>query len=936
MADFDPPQDNGKKDAPQTGAAAKPNSAARPDPKPEEAPKPQETEKPEGAAKPAPDGKAPEPQKPSTPPKPKTPEAPKQPIGLGAAGDAPITSSMNMDARFAGTGRKKPPPPPRSRALIWLKAAGVLTVLMLILATGAGLYGGYWLLKLSAQLPGYEHLADYQPPVMTRVHAGDGRLIAEYAKERRLFVPIGVIPKHVVNAFLSAEDKNFYEHGGVDAQGVMRAALDNIWNYMQGHRLVGASTITQQVAKNFLLTSEVSFERKLMEAILAVRLEEAYTKEEILELYLNEIYLGLGSYGVAAAALNYFDKPLDQLTVAEAAYLAALPKGPSNYHPFRQRERAIARRNWVIARMLDNQVITEEEAATAGSDDLKVTPRPLGAQLVDAEYFVEEVRRDLYERYGESKLYEGGLSVRTTLDTDLQIKARKALRDGLVAYDQRHGWRGPAGRINPADPDWRERLTGFTIADDMAPWRLAVVLSLTPDTVRIGLRPRQLISGAFADQVETGKIPFSEMEWARKWLSDKSLGPVLEKPADALSKGDVIYVAPLLGPGVGADTYTLRQIPKVNGAIVALDPHTGRVKAMVGGFSFQQSEFNRAMQASRQPGSAFKPFVYAAALDNGFTPSSLVLDAPFVMDQGPGLAFWKPENYGHQFYGPSTLRLGIEKSRNVMTVRLAQNIGMQPIIDYARRFGIVNDMPPVLSMALGAGETTLMKLTAGYAILVNGGRQITPSLVDRIQDRRGTTIYRHDDRLCADCTAEVWENQEEPKLPDPRAEIISPQTAYQVVSMLEGVVQRGTARSVRSVGVPLAGKTGTTNEEVDAWFIGFSPNLAVGVFVGFDVPKPMGRGETGGRVAAPIFRDFMAATIGSQPAVPFRIPPGLQLVRVNAKTGLRAGPGESGTILEAFKGNTLPPSSDQEVIGQPVNAGSGPAPDLRSGTGGLY
>ena len=832
------------------------------------------------------------------------------------------------------------------------KVFAYLSALVLVLVLGAVLGGGYLILRLSADLPGYEHLAHYEPPVMTRVQGSDGRLIAEYAKERRLFVPISAIPDPVIKAFLAAEDKNFYSHSGVDAQGILRAMLTNVANVLYDRRLVGASTITQQVAKNFLLSSDVTIERKLKEALLAVRLEDAYTKDEILELYMNEIYLGLGSYGVAAAALNYFDKSLDHLTIAEAAYLAALPKAPNNYHPFREHDRAIARRNWVIGRMLENGWITAEQAAEAEAQDLVVVPRPVGAQVVEANYFVEEIRRELYDKFGESKLYEGGLSVRTTLDTDLQVKARKALREGLIAYDRRHGWRGPVARLD-AGENWHERLREFAMLRDIAPWRLAVVIGLSPDSAKIGLRPKQLVSGEFSDEVETGTIPLEELSWARPWIDDKSVGAAIEKPADVLRIGDIVYVAPAplpeaTSPGAPEGTpdptrYALRQIPRVNGAIVALDPHTGRVLAMVGGFSFDQSEFNRAMQASRQPGSAFKPFVYAAALDHGFTPSSLVLDAPFVMDQGPGLALWKPENYGRQFYGPSTLRLGIEKSRNVMTVRLAQNIGMPPIVDYARRFGVVDDMPPVLSMALGAGETTLMKLTTGYAILVNGGKRITPTLIDRIQDRRGKTIYRHDQRPCDACMAPAWENQPEPRLPDMREQVISAQTAYQMVSMLEGVVQRGTASVVRSVGVPLAGKTGTTNEERDTWFIGFSPNLAVGVFVGFDEPKPMGRGETGGRIAAPVFRDFMQAAIGDQPAVPFRVPPGVSLVRVNAKTGLVAQPGEAGTILEAFKEGTEPSSGDDadprlslgvaDVNGMPSPP---PAQDLGSGTGGLY
>ncbi|MEQ9144579.1 MAG: penicillin-binding protein 1A [Parvibaculaceae bacterium] len=825
-----------------------------------------------------------------------------------------------------------------------LRVFATLFAGLVVLGLGGALAGFYMLWRLSNDLPSYDHLADYAPPVMTRVHAGDGSLIAEYARERRMFVPIETIPDHVVQAFLAAEDKNFYSHSGVDLSGIMRAVVTNVWNVMNDRRLVGASTITQQVAKNFLLSSDVTIERKVREALLALKLERAFTKDQILELYLNEIYLGLGSHGVAAAALNYFDKSLTELTLADAAYLAALPKAPNNYHPFRQRERAIGRRNWVIGRMLDNGFITAYQASVARAEDLVVTPRPFGAQIVEANYFVEQVRRELYDRYGEEKLYESGLSVRTTLNTELQAKARKALRDGLVAYDQRHGWRGPVSTLE-ANTTWTTALSEMDLPEDLAPWTLAVVIGLNGEEAKIGLRPTREVSGSFRDEIRTATIPLAEMKWARRYIDDKTIGAEVKSPKDVLSIGDVVYVEPLEG---NADAYALRQLPEVNGAIVALDPHTGRVLAMQGGFSYEISEFNRAIQATRQPGSAFKPFVYAAALDRGFTPSSLVLDAPFVMDQGPGLALWKPENYGHRFYGPSTLRLGIEKSRNVMTVRLAQNIGMGTVRDYARRFGITDNMPAVLSMALGAGETTLLRLTSAYAMLVNGGHKVTPTLIDRIQDRRGQTVYRHDQRPCDACSAEAWENQSPPELPDTRAQVLSPQTAYQVVSMLEGVVERGTARSVRAVGRPVAGKTGTTNDERDAWFMGFTPDLVVGVFVGFDEPKAMGRGETGGKVAAPIFRDFMIAAMADEPAVPFRIPSGINLVRVNAKTGQLARPGDSDVILEAFKEGTEPQAADAEPVPQLPELGTtlGPdgepvatttsTPSLGTGTGGLY
>ena len=818
---------------------------------------------------------------------------------------------------------------------MWLRIIGVAFGLFAFVGICVAFAVGYYIWELNEELPDYESLAQYEPPVTTRVHAGDGSLIAEYARERRVFVPIASIPKYISAAFLSAEDKNFYEHPGVDFKGIMRASIDNVYNVLNDRRLEGASTITQQVAKNFLLSSEVSLDRKLKEAMLAFKIEKAFTKQQILELYLNEIYLGFGSYGVAAAALNYFDKSLNELTLAEAAYLAALPKAPNNYHPVRKLDAAIARRNWVLDRMVENGYVQAADAALGKEEDLSVFPRRYGAQIVEAEYFAEEVRREVFEIYGEEELYDGGLSIRTTLDPKLQSVAHKALKEGLEAYDRRHGWRGAVTEIE-ADENWLDNLKAIKLPEDIAPWKGAVVLAVGTDSVMIGMKDG-----------ETGRIPFEQMTWAKPWLKRERVGAPPSRPGDVVEKGDVIYVELLEAATTeeeGADTanvsgsaerdYGLRQMPAVNGGLVALDPHTGRVLALAGGFSYQQSEFNRVTQAMRQTGSAFKPFVYATALDHGFTPSTLVLDAPFVMDQGPGLALWKPANYSHEFYGPSTLRLGVEKSRNVMTVRLAQTISMDPIVSNAKRFGIKEDMPPHLSMALGAGETTLLNLTTAYAILVNGGKKITPTLVDRIQDRRGKTIFRHDNRRCADCDAEQWYDQDEPEIEDNRETIISSATAYQVVSMLEGVVQRGTGATIRKVGKPLAGKTGTTNEERDAWFVGFSPDLAVGVYVGFDNPRPMGRAETGGRVAAPIFREFMKGAIGDQPAIPFRVPPGIRLVRVNAKSGLLAQAGDWPVILEAFKPGTEPGQRQGEVIGDGGQTSG--RERLDSGTGGLY
>lgn len=797
--------------------------------------------------------------------------------------------------------------------------AVIFGVALLMAAAAVGVFG--ILYRYGNDLPDVNQMTNYEPPVTTRVYTANGSLLTEFARQNRLFVPGSAIPKTVVSAFLAAEDKNFYRHSGLDFIGIVRAVIVNLTNVGTDRRLVGASTITQQVAKNFLLSGDVSYERKIKEAILAYRIERAFTKDQILELYLNDNYFGGGAYGVAAAALHYFEKSLDELSLAETGYLAALPKGPNNYHPERNHDAAVARRNWVIGRMQNEGYVTSAEA-----DEAKATPliARLGgeAERFEAAYFTEEIRRRLYEEYGADVLYEGGLSVRTTLDPRLQEIAERALRNGLIAYDRAHGWRGPLARIK--SPDWQAALDAAADTPRPKTWKLAVVLELSETDATIGLH-----GGA------TGLIAMSELAWAKPWKKDQTVGAKPKLPSNVLRKGDLILVEPLEhADGPQAYLFGLRQMPDVEGALVAMDPHTGRVLALVGGFDYKKSEFNRVTQADRQPGSAFKPFVYAAALDAGFTPSDLVLDAPFVIDQGFGQGKWKPANYSNKFYGPSTLRLGIEKSRNLMTVRLAQEIGMERVADYARRFGIVDDMPLNLSMALGAGETTLMRLTSAYSVLVNGGKKVVPSLIDRIQDRRGKTIFRYDRRPCDGCQGVVWDGQGEPKIPDQREQILDPGTAYQVVSMMQGVVERGTGVRVRAVGKPLAGKTGTTNESMDTWFLGFSPDLAVGVFVGFDVPRTLGKRETGSSVAAPIFRDFMKDALKGQLANPFRVPPGIRLVRVNLNTGLPAGGQDQHVILEAFKPGSAPRGTRQVLDGsdQVVQTGSSP----QMGTGGLY
>jgi len=818
------------------------------------------------------------------------------------------------------------------RFLGWIFAAG--TVLFLVgVAAAAGM-----LWHFSKGLPDYSQLQDYEPPVMTRVHASDGSLVAEYARERRLYIPIQAVPKLVLNAFIAAEDKNFYEHAGIDLQGMMRAAVFYFQNLGTNRRPQGASTITQQVAKNFLLSNEVSFDRKIKEVLLALKIERTYSKEKILELYVNEIYLGLGAYGVAAASLIYFDKSVHELTLSEAAYLAALPKMPSQLHPFRQRDRAVERRNYVIDRMAEDRFITPQEAEKAKKEPLNVTPRPTGAHVFAAEYFAEEVRRDLFEKYGEKKLYEGGLSVRTTLDPKLQVMARKALDDGLVRFDEAQGYRGPVGKVEIGG-DWGVKLAEIKALSDIAPWRLAVVLDTGDQSARIGLQPARELGGAVSRERQVGIVTVDAVKWARPAAGPERF-KAISRVSQVLHPGDVVYVEPL---NKDMNTYRLRQLPEVSGAMAVMDPTTGRVLALVGGFSFDQSQFNRATQALRQPGSSFKPIVYAAALDNGYTPSTVVMDAPLSIDMGPGAGTWTPENYSRKFYGPQTLRFGLEQSRNVMTVRLAQDIGMPLIGEYAKRFGVYDDLPNFLSYALGAGETTVLRMTAAYSMFANGGRRVKPTLIDRVQDRYGHTIFRHDQRECRSCDADRWRSQSEPTLVDKREQVLDPMTAYQITSMLQGVVERGTATVVKEVGKPVAGKTGTTNDEKDAWFIGYTPDLTVGCYIGYDKPRHLGHGATGGHLAAPIVKDFLKAALADKPAVPFRMPPGIKLVRIDPRSGMRASAGDTRTILEAFKPSTSPPDSYAVMGAPPDSDGRSYAvpPDadrtmMRSGTGGLY
>lgn len=766
------------------------------------------------------------------------------------------------------------------------------------------------------EVPDHSELKNYEPPIVSRIYAGDGRLMAEYAQEKRVFIPYAFIPETVIQAFVSAEDKNFFDHKGIDVFAIARAMATNVRNIGTRRRPVGASTITQQVAKNFLLSNEVSYERKIKEAILAMRMEKVFSKERLLELYLNEIYLGRRAYGVAASALTYFNKSLDDLTLAETAYLAALPKAPNNYHPVRNYEAAITRRNWVLDRMVDNGAITFSQAELAKLKPLEMILRDQ-EELVEADYFAEEVRRELEQQYTAEVLYSGGLAVRTSVDPNLQNLATKTLREGLMAYDKRHGWRGPLITLENFDA-WDQQLKELGLPKGLVkPWKVALVLEISKKEAAIG----------FADR-SRGKIELSGVKWARQCLEEcYALGPKIESVEDVLKVGDVIMVeresvTDQEGKEEEIPSYALQQVPAVQGSIIALDPHTGRVLAMQGGWDHGTSVFNRATQAYRQPGSAFKPFVYLPALERGFTPATLVLDAPFVIEQAPG-DYWRPTNYSNEFYGPTPIRVGIEKSRNLMTVRLADHIGMETVIDYAERFDIADEMQPFLSYALGAGETTLLRLTTAYAMLVNGGKTITPTFIDRIQDRYGATIFSHDIRPCPNCgNLILWDMQETPLVPDTRKQIADDRSTYQVVSILEGVVQRGTGRKIASLDRPLAGKTGTTNESKDTWFIGFSPDLAVGVFIGFDDPKSLGKRETGSSVAAPVFKAFMKGALKDKAPTPFRVPAEVRHVRINAETGRTAGPSDKKVIWEAFVSGTEP-NVDDFVLDTKVISGGG-------------
>ena len=727
----------------------------------------------------------------------------------------------------------------------------------------------------SIGLPDYKKLSNYQPPISSRVYSEDGKLIAEYALQKRLFVPYESIPKKVINSFLSAEDKNFFTHPGIDAKGILRATIKNLKNISQNKRLEGASTITQQVAKNFLLNNEVSLKRKIKEAILAFRIERAYSKERILELYLNQIYLGQGTYGIAAASLEYFDKSIKELNYPDAALLAALPKAPSKYNPYKYPEVGKFRRNLVLENLRENNFISKKELDEFKNSKLILKKRKI--EIVnEANSYTEEVRRSVNSNYGFEKLYSQGLSIKTPLNINYQKQALNSLRKGIEEYDKRRGWRGPiTNKIK--DSNWKNRIEKYKL-DPTLSWHFAEIVELDNSKIRFKTLTK--------DTSILGTIQLNNLKW------------ILQKTKtinDKFKVGDIIFVKK------EKDNWSLKQYPKVNGGIVVLDPFTGNVKALVGGFNFKSSEFNRVTQAKRQPGSAFKPIVYASALENGFAPNSIILDAPFVESQGVGLKNWKPENYGKKFYGPTTLRKGIEYSRNLMTVRIAKILGLEKILELSQKLNIYDELPELLSVSLGAAETSLINLASAYAPFVNGGKKIEPNLISRIQDRRGQTIFRIKSRECLGCDKFINQSQDYPIIVNKNERVFSEETAYQMVSILNGAVERGTAKKLRSLKLPVAGKTGTTNDNFDAWFIGFTSNLVIGVYIGYDNPRTLGKYETGSKAALPIFKDFIENALFKEDFNNFKIPKNIYLTSINYDTGMKSLAGDKKVIVEALK-----------------------------------
>ena len=743
---------------------------------------------------------------------------------------------------------------------------GLLSSLLILLSIISILW------TYSNKLPDYKYLKNYKPPVSSKLYSGNGVLVSDFSSEKRIFVPYSAISQTVINAFLSAEDKNFFDHPGVDAKGVVRAIKNNIFNLLYSKRLEGASTITQQVAKNFLLTNEVSIDRKIKEAILAFRIERVLSKKRILELYLNQIYLGEGSYGIASASLRYFNKPISELNYGEAALLAALPKAPSKYNPYKNKELAKFRRNLVLNNLLDNGFIDQKQHSKLINSKIKLQKRKR-IYLEDSRYYVEDVRKDVIDKYGYDKVYKQGFNIKTPLDLELQKIATQSLRNGLQEFDKRKGWRGPLSNIKKYK-NWKKDLKDLNLEKSLG-WELAVVTRI--DKFETVIKTQN---------DDNGTINFNDIDWTRKEF--KKLFKI----------GDIIYVKKL-----SDGNYSLKQLPRANGGIVVMDPYSGRVLALSGGFSFKQSEFNRASQAKRQPGSAFKPFIYALALENNFLPTTLVLDAPIVLDQGNDLKMWKPENYGKKFYGPSTLRTGIEKSRNLMTVRIAQELGIDKIINFSKKLNIYENPDELMSVSLGSAETTLLKITSAYCSFLNGGKLVNPILIDRIQDSEGKTIFNNEKRFCENCDLISYEGNSKPIIKNKYQQIFSPQTAYQITSMLKGVIERGTGKGLKELKLELAGKTGTTNKNTDTWFIGFTSNLVVGVYIGYDNPRSLGKFETGSKTAMPVFKEFIKKTANTFNARPFKVADNINMMVIDAKTGKKANPKTKLAIIESFKNN---------------------------------
>ena len=760
----------------------------------------------------------------------------------------------------------------------------IKNIFILILSFGLlsvfSILGVLW--AFSNNLPDYKFLKNYKAPVSSKVYSGEGELLDDFSSEKRIFIPYEAIPKKVINSFLSSEDKNFFSHPGVDAKGVLRAIIKNISNIIGSKRLEGASTITQQVAKNFLLTNEVSFNRKLKEAILAFRIERALSKERILELYLNQIYLGEGTYGVAAASLEYFDKSISNLNYDEAALLAALPKAPSRYNPYKNIKLAKFRRNLVLSNLYENNYINKKNYEKFVNNKILLKKRKKFF-TEETKYYVEDIRKDVVKKFGFNSVYKQGLNINTPINLNLQKIATQSLREGLISYDKRRGWRGPVLKAKKLN-DWTKEIEKLRLEKSIN-WNLAIIKKISKFSVEIE-----------TEKKIKGIIKYENISWTKKEFNE------------LFGIGDIIYVE-----NINNSVFALRQLPNVNGGIVVMDPFTGRVLALSGGFSFKKSEFNRATQASRQPGSAFKPFIYALALENGYTPSTLILDAPLVLEQGSDLKMWKPENYGKKFYGPSTLRMGLEKSRNLMTVRIAQDLGLKKIVNFSKQLGIYDNPSELLSISLGSAETTLLKLTSAYSSFVNGGKLVKPIMIDRIQDSEGNTILNNEKRKCINCDQISFLSKNYPKIEDSFIQIFSPQTAYQMTSILEGTVQNGTGKNLKDLNLDLGGKTGTTNRNTDTWFVGFTSKLAIGVYVGSDNPKSLGKYETGAKTALPIFKSFVKNAVKKEDARPFKVADNILMRVINPITGKKAETFSETTIIESYKKTQIESSSNQDI-----------------------